>query len=214
MKRKLAFILAICLVMIPGLMQAQESSFGIKGGVTWSNLYIDRDDLDAENARTGFHAGVFSQFMFSGEIFGIQPEVLYSTKGSEAEYAGVLDQRVTFNLNYIDVPLLLVFRPIPVVEFHAGPYVGYLLESDIDFTGTIDGTTSLGRGNFEDWDYGLVGGVALNLGAIKLGARYNLGLNEIAVTDVSQMLMGSSKHQYAQVYLAIQFPGRRGGIRY
>lgn len=209
MKRKLAFIfLAIGLVMTPGLLKAQESSFGIKGGVTWSNLYIDRVDLDEENARTGFHAGLFSQFMFPGEIFGIQPEILFTTKGSEAEYAGVLDQRITFNLNYIDLPLLLVFRPVPVLEFHAGPYAGYLLGSDIDFTGTIDGATSLEKDNFEDWDYGLVGGIALNLRAIKLGARYNLGLSEIAVTNVSQLLLGGSKNQYAQVYLAFQFTGR------
>ena len=193
MNRKIAFIfLIICLVIIPGHMKAQ--GFWFKGGMTSSNLNFDRDDLVTKNSRTGFHAGLATSVMFPGDIFGVQAEVLYTTKGSEVEYAGVLDQIVTFNLDYIDVPLLLVLRPVPVMEIHAGAYAGYLFDSNINFTGTIDGATSLEKDNFEEWDYGLVGGVAFNLGYIKVGARYNLGIKEIAITNDSRLLLGDSKN--------------------
>src|SRR5690242_15593416 len=56
---------------------------GIKGGLNVSNLYID--DVHDENARLGFNVGLYGQ-LFATEGFAIQPELLYSTKGSKAEY--------------------------------------------------------------------------------------------------------------------------------
>ena len=59
------------------------------------------------------------------------------------------------------------------------------------------------RDNFDDWDYGLVGGIGFNLGkGAQLGARYNYGLNNIADSRGARALLGSSKNQVAQVYLS------------
>ncbi len=208
MKRELfSILMAVSLVTMPGIVQSKEGYFGIKGGLTLSNLYIDENDLDTEDRRVGFHAGLFSQFMFT-EAIGIQPEILYTTKGSEADYLGAINQTVSFNIDYIDIPVLLVLRPLEMLEIYAGPYAGILLNSDVGFEGTIEGETDLDRDHFETFDAGLVGGIALNFGGFKVGARYNLGLREIADSNASQMLLGDSKNQYAQFYLAIQFPQR------
>lgn len=196
--------MAMTLAIIPGIVNSQEVNFGIKGGVTLSNMYIDQDDLDTEDRRVGFHAGIFSQFMFM-ETVGIQPEILYSTKGSEADYLGIINQTVRFNIDYIDIPILLVLRPLDILEIYAGPYAGILLNSNIDYEGAIEGETDLDRDHFETLDAGVVGGVALNFSRFRLGARYNLGLREIADSDASRLLLGDSKNQYAQFYLAIQF---------
>src|SRR5687767_14415697 len=81
---------------------------GIKGGLNVSNLYID--DIHDENARLGFNVGLYGQ-IFSTEGFAIQPELLYSTKGSKAFYEeGSLEQTVQYNLNYLDLPVLAVFK--------------------------------------------------------------------------------------------------------
>src|SRR5690349_8985891 len=65
---------------------------GIKGGLNVSNLYID--DVTDENARLGFNVGLYGQ-LFATEGFAIQPELLFSTKGSKAEYDnGTIDQTV------------------------------------------------------------------------------------------------------------------------
>ncbi len=192
--------------MLPGITEAQTVNHGIKGGLTTSNLYIDIDDLDDENARTGFHVGVYSQYVLGG--VGIQPEVLFTTKGSEAEFTGIIDQSVSFNMSYIDVPVLLTLRPFPFIEIHAGPYAGFLVHTNIQFEGTIEGETELDRDHFRTVDLGLSGGVAFNLAAVQIGARYNLGLTEIAESNAAQVLLGDSKHQYLQVYLALRFPGR------
>src|SRR4051812_39636539 len=94
---------------------------GIKGGLNVSNLY--NDEVDDKNARYGFNAGVYGQ-VFSTETFAIQPELLYSTRGMKAESSGLIDQTVKFNLNYLDLPVLAVFKLGDAAEIHVGPYVG------------------------------------------------------------------------------------------
>jgi hypothetical protein len=206
-QRVIVFFLALSLVMTPGLVQSQETNYGLKGGLTWSNLYIDEDDLNEENTRLGFHGGLFSQFMFGG-IIGIQPEFLFTTKGTEGEYTGILDQSVSFNMNYIDIPVLLVLRPVPVVELHAGAYGGILLNSNISFDGVVEGETELNRDHFNPFDFGLAAGIAFNFGNVQAGVRYNMGLREIADSNAARALLGDSKNSYGQVFLAIKFPGR------
>ena len=182
---------------------SQEVTGGVKGGLTMSNLYIDRDDLDDENARFGYHAGLFSQIMFL-ETFGIQPELLFTTKGAEANYTGVIDQTVKFNLNYLELPVLFVFRPVEILEFYAGPYAGLLLSSNIEFSGLIDGEEEIDRDNFNTLDYGIGAGIAMNFGNIQVGLRYNIGLQKLADTNVSNLLLGDSKNAYGQLYIAFR----------
>jgi hypothetical protein len=82
---------------------------GIKGGLNVSNLYVD--DVNDENARFGFNVGLYAQ-LFSSEVFAIQPELLYSTKGTRTTYDNILmgEGDAKFNLNYLEVPVLAVFK--------------------------------------------------------------------------------------------------------
>jgi hypothetical protein len=183
--------------------RAQEISGGIKGGLTMSNLYIDVDGLDDENARFGFHAGLFSQIMFS-ETFGMQPEMLYITKGTKATYEGLISQTIDFNLNYIDLPVFLVLRPVEILEIHVGAYVGLLLNSNVKYSGTIEGYDEISRDNFNTVDYGVGAGLALNFGNMQTGIRYSLGLQELADSDVANLLLGDSKNSFGQLYIAFR----------
>jgi hypothetical protein len=202
MMNKILLFGAVSMLAVTSI-KAQEVTSGIKGGLTLSNLYIDRDELDDENARMGFHAGFFSQIMFA-ETFGLQPEFLFTTKGTEAKYEGMFDQTVNFNMNYIDIPLFAVLRPVEVFEIYAGPYIGFMLNSNIKYSGAMDGEDELDRDHFKTLDYGVAGGVALNFGGVQAGARYYLGLQELADSDASSMLLGDSKHSYGQLYIAFK----------
>jgi hypothetical protein len=175
---------------------------GIKGGLNYSNLITD--NVNDRNARFGFHAGVYGQ-LFSSRAFTIQPEVNFSTKGNKVEYNnGIIDQETKFNLSYIDIPVLAVFKLGRAAELHAGAYWAYLVGANIDSDGDLDGDfTKLDRDNFDKWDYGLVGGLGFNLGkGAQLGARYNYGLNEIGHSAGAKRLLGNTKNSVAQVYLA------------
>lgn len=184
-----------------------HASGGIKGGVNISNLYVD--DVNDENARIGFHVGVYGQ-LFASEVFAIQPEINYSTKGTRVvtEFA-TIDQTTKFNLNYIDIPVLAVFKLGQAVEIQAGPYWAYLVGANIDTEGDLgDDFREIDRDNFENWDAGIAGGIAFNLGAAKLGARYNYGLREIARSSGAKAFLGDSKNSVGQIYLALNFNHR------
>jgi hypothetical protein len=186
---------------------AEEDSWarpraGIKGGLNWSNLIVD--DVNDRNARLGFHAGVYGQ-LFSSRAFTIQPEVNFSTKGNKVEFnRGMIDQETKFNLSYIDIPVLAVFKLGRAAEIHAGAYWAYLVGANIDADGDISNDFDrVDRDNFDKWDYGLVGGLGFNLGkGAQLGARYNYGLNEIAASNGAKALLGNTKNSVAQLYLA------------
>lgn len=138
------------------------------------------------------------------ETFGIQPELLFTTKGTEATYTGVIDQTVKFNLNYLELPLLFVFRPVEIFEFYAGPYAGLLLNNNVKFSGIIDGEEEIDRDNFNTLDYGFGAGIAMNFGNIQVGLRYNIGLQKLADTNVTNLLLGDSKNAYGQLYIAFR----------
>jgi hypothetical protein len=218
MKRKLRNVLLLCAGMIAMLgateLKAQEAPrVGFKGGLNLSNLYVD--EANDENARFGWHAGFFTQLL-SSEAFAIQPEINYSTKGTGVTYAyagtnGVaIDHDQKFNLAYLDIPVLAVFKLGRAAEIHAGPYWSYLLRAEIK---NNDGNPAnefdtIDRDNFDDWDYGLVGGIGFNLGkSAQLGARYNYGLNKIAESRGAKAILGNAKNQVAQIYVAFNLNG-------
>ena len=173
---------------------------GIKGGLNVSNLYVD--NVNDENSRVGFHTGFYGQVLATG-FFALQPELLYTTKGSENEYDGIIDQNIKFNLNYLEVPMLAVFKLGKTAELHAGGYGSYLLGANVSYAGDIaTGGEDLDRDNFKTFDYGLVGGLGLNFGGVQVGARYNYGLVKLAKTNNAKAVLGDSKNSAAQVYVA------------
>ena len=184
--------------------QAQYARAGIKGGLNLSNLYVDQAEDD--KARIGWHAGVYGQ-LFASEAFAIQPEVNFSTKGTGVTRIDATSARYesNFNLSYIDIPVLAVFKLGEVAEIHAGAYWAYLLGAEIrnNDRNPDNEFDTVDRNNFDDWDYGLVGGIGFNLGeGAQLGLRYNYGLNEIAESAGARRLFVNSKNQVAQLYLA------------
>ena len=187
--------------------QAQYAKSGIKGGLNLSNLYVN--EADDDKARIGWHAGFYGQ-LFASEAFAIQPEVNFSTKGTGVTRIDATSARYesNFNLSYIDIPVLAVFKLGDVAEIHAGAYWAYLLGAEIrnNDKNPDNEFTTVDRDNFDDWDYGLVGGIGFNLGeAAQLGVRYNYGLNEIAESRGARRLFGNSKNQVAQLFLAFNF---------
>lgn len=212
MKRKLknrfvvgygvAFLVVILTLLISYDSNAQSSrpAAGIKGGLNVSNLYTG--DVDDRDARYGFNVGVFGQPV-SSDVAALQLELNYSTKGTMAMTDGLIDQKTKFNLNYLDLPVLAVFKLGKACEIHAGVYGAYLLNATIDSDGDLGDTfDEVDKDNFNSTDYGVAGGLGFNLGAVQIGGRYNLGLNEIAKSNSAKNVFGNAKNQFAQLYIA------------
>lgn len=206
LKSKNIFVLGsavfLSLFMSQQVVAQTNGRAGIKGGLNISNLYLD--NVNDQNARLGFHAGVYGQIL-SSETFAIQPELLFSTKGAKANYSGlIINQDVSYNLNYIDLPVLLVFKLGETVEIHAGAYASYLLSANISYEGNAaNGVKEVNKNSLKSFDYGLAGGLGMNFGNVQVGARYNYGLVKIADSDAARTLLGDAKNSCAQLFVAL-----------
>src|SRR4030095_4562128 len=128
MKRKL--VLAIAFGILLSLKAFTQDNgwnalkLGVKGGVNFSNLYVD--DVDDENMKAGLNLGLFAKIPITKRL-SFQPEILYSSKGSKITYNNILGSGTyRFNLNYVEVPLLAVVNIAGPLNLQAGGYVAYV----------------------------------------------------------------------------------------
>jgi len=202
MKKSMKLLLATATLTAGVLSATVSDSFaqgrprvGIKGGLNASSLFYNTDGASNKKERIGFHAGLFAQIP-AGEFFAIQPELLYMTKGASADYNVLgFNGNGSFNLNYIELPVLATFKLGQAVELQAGPYVGYLLNSNLSSSGDLGtGSTAINRDNFNKIDYGLAGGINVYFGKAFVGARYEQGLRNIANSGAANTLLGNAKN--------------------
>jgi hypothetical protein len=182
--------------------------FGLKGGVNLTNMFVD--DVSDENMKVGFNAGFFAKLPIT-RGFSIQPELLYTSKGAKLKYDNIIEGEgeYRFNLNYIEMPVLAVINVAPNFNLHVGPYVSYLAAANIknlDDDGNNNDVTELDAENFNRFDYGLVGGLGIDISNFTIGARYNYGLKEIGKSgSLSGQLTKDSRNSAISLYIGVGF---------
>jgi len=188
-------------------LSANAQYIGLKGGLNFSEFNITSDKLTDEKLRTGYHYGAFLQLPLS-QGFALQPEVLYSTKGAKVKYASTeagYTGGIDYKIDYIDVPLLAVFKFGNLFEIHLGPCVGFTSKTEFESTGDfILRESELNDDFFKNLDYGVIGGAAFNFGFINAGARYNFGIQKVEDSDFANVLIGDAKNRNFQVFVAIR----------
>lgn len=209
-KLKLTIVLAITAFMaMPAFSQdANVTRFGVKGGVNFSNFRVD--DIEDNNVKAGLNLGLFLKLPVS-DVVAIQPEVLYSSKGSKLRYDNIIqgEGEYRFNMNYIEVPIMGVFHIGDVFNIQVGPYLAYLASVNIknmDDDLNIQGVTELNEDNFNRFDYGVAAGIGLDFNGFVVGARYNYGLNEVGESgSLSGQLTNNSKNSVGTVFIGFGF---------
>jgi hypothetical protein len=197
------FLSVIVFITLVGLGNQQlvaqtMARAGIRGGVNASKIYIS--NAGDENALIGFHAGVYGQFL-SSKRFAIQPELLFSTKGYNAQYTELDNQEIKYRLNYLDLPILAVIKLGDAGEIHLGGYASYLLGSTISYDPNLaNGINKINKDDLKSYDYGLSGGLGINFGNFQVGMRYNFGLVSLADSDAAKVLLGNAKSSCTQLY--------------
>lgn len=163
-------------------------SFGVKGGLNYSSLNFSFTAWD--KPKTGYHLGAFVNVPLS-DRFSIQPELLYSTKGTRVPYriTDWLDGQVALDLRYLDLPVMGQVKLGRFAHIEAGPYASLLLDANLKHGSTIpflNFSYDLPNDIFSRLDYGLAAGAGMDLGHLGVGVRYNYGLGK--VEDVKQLL--------------------------
>ena len=155
---KKLFLVASFLFLGIATSQAQSLKFGAKAGANFSTL--DGDGVDGDNL-TSFHVGALLELNIL-ENFSIQPELMYSSQGTEIE-------NEELKLDYISVPVLAKFYLVTdKLSLEAGPQFSFLINDDVPET-------------FEtkSFDFAAVGGLGFNITQnIFAQARYVVGLTD------------------------------------
>jgi hypothetical protein len=213
-----AFLIGITMTAVSGTAFSQqqqtsvephlEPKFGIKGGFDLTSLYIS--DVSSEHMKPGFDAGVFAKLPLT-RGFSIQPELIYSLKGAKDTYNNLVqgNGEYRYNLGYMEVPVLAVVNILPNFNLQAGGYAAYLVNANIkqvNSNGDVANSVELNTGDFNRWDFGLIGGAAFDIENFTLGARYSYGLSEIGKSgNLSGDLTKNSKNAGVSVYIGFGF---------
>ena len=170
-------------------IQAQViPKFGVKGGVNFATFA--QSDIDDYTIKPGVLIGAFAQLNVPLSPISIQPELLYAQYGTSAED---IDADITINyditVNYIQVPVLLKLTlgaPGGVSpNIFVGPYVGFMLSSELSVDGASLGIEEIGLDIKEivldieeaviESDFGLVIGAGIDTKTLELALRVTAG---------------------------------------
>jgi len=202
-------VFGLGIATVPAFAQEQNvTRVGVKGGANFSNFRVD--DVGDNNVKVGLNLGLFAKLPVSNAV-AIQPELLYSSKGSKLTYDNFLqgEGEYRFNLNYLELPVLGVFSLGDHFNIQVGPYVAYLTSAnikDMNDDGTIQDIKDLNEKNFNRFDYGLAAGIGADFNGFIAGVRYNYGLNEVGESgSLSGQLTSNSKNSVASVYIGFGF---------
>jgi len=164
---------------------------GVKGGVNIGDIVISNKADYFQNeqftSRTSFHFGSYVQNKFS-EHFAWQIEVLFSNKGYFIETE---KNKTAISLNYINWPLLMVYKPTSKLGIEAGIELGLLVS---------------GEDIFNSFDMGIDFGANYEITKrINAGVRYNMGLP--FQLDIEPIDSGAEppryQHSVVQFYIGV-----------
>ncbi len=165
------------------------------------NLEAEGFEIDADR-RAGFAAGLYWVHALQGPL-GIEVDALFAQKGVSLP-ASVFGDDLDLKLSYLDFPVLVRYsRPAtPSVGFHA--YVGPSFNLKLGDTIEVNGIEQEADSPIESFETALVFGGGLTFGAIRVDARYGLGLSSIA-DEADVELASSVKNRVFSILFGLRF---------
>ncbi len=174
-------IFTLLILVFSQVSMAQDNDFrerinlGAKIGMNLSNVYNSSGEQFVADNKFGLAFGTFATLPI-GLTFALQPEVLLSQKGFKST-GRILGSNYTLSRTstYIDVPVLIAFRPTSFISILAGPQYSYLVNQKDVFENNSN-TTILQEQEFKNDNIrknilSVTGGVDINIKNLVLSAR-------------------------------------------
>lgn len=166
MKKAITLVASIFLLFTA---KAQDVHFGVKGGINVSQLHFN-DNISSEN-KAGVHLGILAHIHTSSKTWAIQPELFYSMEGAK----NVDNSGVTYNLNYMNVPVLIQYLFENGFRLEGGPQIGFLLSAN-----RKGGGVTVEDKRFKSTAFSIPLGIGyLTSSGLGFDARYVFGLSNI-----------------------------------
>ncbi|MCW3072501.1 MAG: hypothetical protein JWO44_2391 [Bacteroidetes bacterium] len=188
-------LVAVALFVSIGAANAQEPAqqpekkrdsrdrlhFGLKAGINNSNVYNERGEQFKAEPKYGFAGGAFFSVPV-GKYLGVQPAALISQKGFHA--TGTLTGNpydLSRTTTYLDVPLMIEFKPLTVLTIVGGPQYSYLFnQTDILKGGdnTAIQEQEFRNDNIRKNILSAAVGLDINISRFVFSGRYNFDLQQ------------------------------------
>ncbi len=195
-------ILAMAIAATTVYTAGAQVRFGIKAGLNGYNFSGDDADDDYKT-KIGLNGGGLVNIPVA-ENFSVQPEVLYSSEGSQYTQS---PYTVKLNLTYINVPVLIQFNSSSGFYVEAGPQIGFLASAKrVDKGDDFEDEEDI-KEVFKTTNISVAGGAGYrHSSGFGIGARYNFGLVNIVDDEDADIKTGGF-----QVGISYLFGGKTGG---
>lgn len=203
MKSITSTVLLIIISCVASL--AQGVSVGLRAGLNLANATFESGSISiTPDMKAGVMVGAYVNAMFTDKI-GLQPEAYFSTQGFKMDGAdfggtGTIEQKLV----YVNVPILLRYNIIDLINVHVGPQFGLLMSAEsVSDAGTEDVKDQL-----KSSDLSAVFGAGVDLPfGLNGGFRYCLGLSNI--DDSGSASNVTAKNKVMQIYIGYKLFGKK-----
>jgi hypothetical protein len=172
--KKLVLVLLVFLGSLTA--HAQKNGFGLKGGLSSTQVNFEADQLVPSDAQLGYHLGVFARF--GGIGFFVQPEVLFTQTSGKFKLelppaSSTSPANYEAKFNRLDVPVMAGFRILKIIRVMAGPIASFNINSSLKEAGT-----TVQNIDFKKATLGYQTGVGVDLGNLTFEGKYEGGLSK------------------------------------
>ena len=115
-------VTTLVVLLVTAFSFSQETKYGVRGGITISNLDYKDGPINENSHRYGFVFGVYVEYGLSDK-FSVAPELQFSPEGSNHE---------GFANDYLNLPVLLKYSLIDRISIGAGPQLGLKVHAHED----------------------------------------------------------------------------------
>ena len=161
-----------------------DSYCGFRVGMGLSTVNSDSHYLDGNKVKTGLNVGfVAGTQMVPGTPLYVESGLYYTEKGGKS---GSGSNKFTYDLNYLEVPLLLKYKVFTTSDFSIEPLLGGYVScgvggkiKDFDNRAAYSSFGDKYVDNFRRFDAGIKLGCGVGFDIFYLGASYDIGLANV-----------------------------------
>ena len=159
--------------------------FGLRVGLNASHVNSSSPALDGSSVKSGLNFGIAAgtQLTYRAPLF-LESGLYYSQKGGKS---GSGNDKFTYDLNYLEVPLILKYKHFvgnqTSIQPYAGGYLAIATDGEIKDYGLRTAFSSFENGFFNRFDGGLKVGCGVGFNMLYLDASYDIGLSNIGQDD-------------------------------
>src|SRR6218665_679812 len=183
-------VLLMAVLLSGGIYSQAQIKYGVKAGANFYKVTGDgAEDLEqSRKIKLGLSGGGFVNIGLS-ESFSVQPELLYSQEGNKQKEG---DGSLNLKLNYINIPVMFQYNASGFYG-ETGPQLGLLTSAKIKtkFDGESESQDVKDSFKSINFSWAVELGYKLSNG-LGIGARYNIGLSNIADAEGSDASIKSS----------------------